>query len=1503
MEKLFFDVFPTLEAEDRLKELLCEAQVTRVTKTRRGDLLCVYLNSPVVIGKRDIWKLEKEIAGQVFPDLEMNVQIRESFVLGEELEPETFFRDYEESFLLELKEEDPILFTLLRRAQLAFPDAHSVNVSLPDGPIERHGADRLMRALHRLLSERAGLTETEVHCDFVPREEAQEDAPAEYVPEIMVERRIAEANASVYRGAERRKESKGKGNGNGNSDAAKKFPRKKKQEGNPEDMLYGRPFADAPVPIDTIDAGTTGIVAVEGEVTSLAERSVKNGKRMITFGVYDETDSIGVKLFVAEEDADALIKAIQAQKYVRVKGEPKYDTFDREVAIAFPIGIAKAEKKYTGREDTAAEKRVELHCHSKMSDMDAVANAADLVNQAWHWGMEGIAITDHGVVQALTEAAHAWDKLYEKACDKAKEAGSPKPDRQDFFKIVPAMECYLVDDTKSAVTNSAGQVLDDTPFVVFDLETTGFSPHKNRIIEFGAVRIEKGKIVSRFSEFVNPEMPIPARITQLTHITDAMVREADSIEAVLPRFLEFADGAVLVGHNVVFDAAFIYEKSAEQGKDVRFSTLDTMGLSRMFFPKQGRHTLDAVAKTLHVELKTHHRAVDDAEATAGIFLRFLAMLKEKEAVTLDDVDAMSHMNIDAAKHLRPHHAVLLAKNTTGRVNLYTLVSLSHVEYFHRYPLIPVSVLEQHREGLLVGSADANGALWQDIAEGRRKCEIEETAKRYDYFEVQPPENYAYMIGHPRFDYITGMEDLREINREIIALGKKLGKPVCATSDAHFLSPQDVTFRTILVEGKDIKSGKTGVNIEGSKGVKKDDAEAPLYLRTTDEMCAAFADMDEETVKEIVIRAPKRILDMCDSVTFVRPDKCPPVIADSDKTLRALCYDKAKSIYGDPLPQIVEDRLEKELGSIIGNGFAVMYIIAQKLVSKSLSDGYIVGSRGSVGSSFVAFASGITEVNALPPHYVCKSCKYSEFDSDEVKEYSGNSGCDMPDKTCPVCGAKLYKDGFDIPFETFLGFHGEKEPDIDLNFSGEYQATAHKYTEEIFGKGQTYRAGTVSALQDKTAYGVVKKYLEYNHVTKRKPEIDRLVAGLSGVRHGTGQHPGGIIVLPIGEDINSFTPVQHPANKSDADTITTHYDYHSIDHNLLKLDILGHDDPTMVRFLYDATGIDPTQVPLDDPEVMQLFKDTSSLHIDPSQIGGTKLGCLGLPEFGTDFAMQMVLDAKPTSFSHLIRIAGLAHGTDVWLGNARDLILNGTATIETAICNRDDIMNYLIYKGVDPQLSFNAMERVRKGKGLTDEMKTAMLNAQVPDWYIDSCLKIKYMFPKAHATAYVMNAWRLAWFKVHEPLAFYAAWFSIRAKALSYKDMCQGAVHLSEVMADYEQREKELTNVEQLAYGDMRVAQEMYARGFEFMPIDLFRAHAEKFQVIDGRIMPSFVAIDGMGPVAAEGVYAAARDGAFLSRDDFKERTKCPAAVIETMAAFGILGDIPESNQISLFDLV
>ena len=757
---------------------------------------------------------------------------------------------------------------------------------------------------------------------------------------------------------------------------------------------------------------------------------------------------------------------------------------------------------------------------------------------------------------------------------------------------------------------------------------------------------------------------------------------------------------------------------------------------------------------------------------------------------------------------------------------------------------------------------------------------------YDYLEIQPLGNNAFMIESERVSSINSMEDIRNINRRIVELGEEYGKPVVATCDVHFLDPEDEVYRRIIMAGK---------------GFEDADNQAPLYLRTTEEMLAEFEYLGSDKAEEVVITNTNKIADRIDVMAPVRPDKCPPVIPDSDKTLTDICYRRAHELYGDELPKIVEERLEKELHSIISNGFAVMYIIAQKLVWKSVEDGYLVGSRGSVGSSLVAFMAGITEVNSLAAHYRCPKCRYYDFDAPEIKENAGISGCDLPDKICPKCGEPLMKDGFDIPFETFLGFKGDKEPDIDLNFSGEYQSKAHKYTEVIFGAGQTYRAGTIATLADKTAFGYVKNYYEERGRKKRTCEINRIVLGCTGIRRSTGQHPGGIIVLPMGEDINSFTPVQHPANDMTTDIVTTHFDYHSIDHNLLKLDILGHDDPTMIRMLQDLTGIDPTKIPLDDKQVMSLFQNTSALDITPDQIGGCPVGSLGIPEFGTDFVIQMLLDTKPQSLSDLIRISGLGHGTDVWLGNAQTLILDGVADISHCICCRDDIMIYLISMGVDSALSFTIMESVRKGKGLKPEWEEAMTAQGVPDWYIASCKKIKYMFPKAHAAAYVMMAWRIAYCKINYPQAYYASYFSIRASAFSYEIMCQGQKHLEDVMKDYKSRSDSLSKKEQDTLKDMKIVQEMYARGFEFEPIDIFRAHSRNFQIFDGKIMPSLSSIDGLGEKAADAIVEAAKDGPFLSKDDFRMRTKASKTIIDLMSDLGILGDLPESNQISLFD--
>ncbi len=974
-----------------------------------------------------------------------------------------------------------------------------------------------------------------------------------------------------------------------------------------------------------------------------------------------------------------------------------------------------------------------------------------------------------------------------------------------------------------------------------------------------------------------------------------MVMEAETIESVLPQFLDFVGDAVLVAHNANFDVSFIKENAKRQQIPVDFTYVDTVGIARMLLTGQSKYTLDAVAKTLKISLENHHRAVDDAECTAEIFMKFIEMLAKEEVYTLEAMNEMGKSSVDAVRKLHSFHIIILAKNQTGRINLYKLVSESHLTYFYKRPLIPKSLIMKYREGLILGSACEAGELFRAMLDGQSEEQIAQIISFYDYLEIQPIGNNRFMIESERHRDINSEEDLIALNKRVVKLGEQFQKPVVATCDVHFLDPEDEVYRRIIMTGK---------------GFKDADDQAPLYLRTTEEMLDEFSYyLGSEKAEEIVITNTNRIADMCDRIAPVRPDKCPPVIENSDQQLTEICYRKAHEMYGDELPDIVEARLKRELNSIISNGFAVMYIIAQKLVWKSVEDGYLVGSRGSVGSSFVATMAGITEVNPLSPHYYCKNRHYSDFYSEEVKKFAGMAGCDMPDKLCPVCGEKLIKDGFDIPFETFLGFKGNKEPDIDLNFSGEYQSKAHKYTEVIFGYGQTFRAGTIGTLADKTAFGYVKNYYEERGKHKRTSEINRIVEGCVGVRRTTGQHPGGIVVLPVGEEINSFTPVQHPANDMTTDTVTTHFDYHSIDHNLLKLDILGHDDPTMIRMLQDLTGIDPTTIPLDDREVMSLFQNTSALGITPEDIGGCKLGCLGIPEFGTDFAMQMVIDAQPKYFSDLVRISGLSHGTDVWLGNAQTLIQEGKATISTAICTRDDIMTYLIGMGLDSEESFKIMEAVRKGTVAKkkcanwDEWKQDMLDHHVPDWYVWSCEKIQYMFPKAHAAAYVMMGWRIAYCKINYPLAYYCAFFSIRASAFSYETMCLGREHLERVMAEYRKRSVSLSNKEQDALKDMRIVQEMYARGFEFEPIDIFKAHSRNFQIVNDRVMPSLSSIEGLGEKAADAIMEAAKDGPFLSKDDFRSRTKVSKTVIDLMADLGLLGDIPESNQISLFDLV
>ncbi len=1522
MGKQFFEVFPKLKLDQKNQDLFEQTEIEKVTTTKSRELIRVTFLSRHLIQKENVLKVENEIKKQFFQDYTVRVKLYERFQLSGQYTPEKLMELYRDSILLELKNYSPVEYNIFKGADISYPDEREIHLTIDDTVPARSRKDELIRILQKILNERCGFA---VHITAAYK--AKKTGKYKEEDELQIARQVAEITARVYgskdglskgdmqpvmtgtgtegkpgdvevkAGTPEMKASGRPSEGAPGKQEFKKgefkkgdfkkgdFNRSVKRSDNP-DVIYGRDFEEEAIPIEEI-IGDMGEIVIRGKIIRYDSREIKNEKTILMFDVTDFTDTMTIKMFARNDQVKEITAEMKAGAFVKLKGVTMIDRFDNELTIGSIAGIKKIPDFTTSRSDTSVQKRVELHCHTKMSDMDGVSEAKDIVKRAYKWGHPAIAITDHGVVQSFPDANHVWEDLWKAEKAKRIEAGDPNPDKQDFFKVIYGMEAYLVDDLKEIVTGDEGQDL-NADFVVFDIETTGFSPVNNKIIEIGAVKIRQGEITDRFSVFVNPGVPIPFEIEKLTSINDSMVMDAPPIEVILPQFLDFCQDAVLVAHNANFDMSFIMENAKRQGISRKFTFVDTLGIARVLLTHQAKHTLDAVAKTLSISLENHHRAVDDAECTAHIFLKFSAMLRERGADTLSRINALGESSPDIIKKLTSYHAIILAENNIGRENLYRLVSASHLQYFNRHPRVPKSLLLKYREGLILGSACEAGELYRALLDGKAEEEIARIVNFYDYLEIQPLGNNHFMIDSPKVPAVNSEEDIMDFNRRIVALGEEFNKPVVATCDVHFLDPEDEVYRRIIMAGK---------------GFDDADNQAPLYLRTTEEMLKEFEYLGSDKAREVVITNTNKIADRIDVMSPVRPDKCPPVIPDSDKTLTEICYNKAHELYGEELPAIVKDRLDKELHSIISNGFAVMYIIAQKLVWKSVEDGYLVGSRGSVGSSLVAFMAGITEVNSLSAHYRCPNCHYYDFDSPEVKAFAGNAGCDMPDKICPVCGKPLVKDGFDIPFETFLGFKGDKEPDIDLNFSGEYQSKAHKYTEVIFGAGQTYRAGTVGTLADKTAYGYVKNYYEERGKRKRSCEINRIVLGCTGVRRSTGQHPGGIIVLPVGEDINSFTPVQHPANDMTTDIVTTHFDYHSIDHNLLKLDILGHDDPTMIRMLQDLTGIDPTTIPLDDPGVMSLFQNTSALGITPDDIDGCPVGSLGIPEFGTDFVIQMLLDTKPKCFSDLIRISGLGHGTDVWLGNAQTLILEGTADISHCICCRDDIMIYLINKGVDSALSFTIMESVRKGKGLKPEFESAMKEKDVPDWYIASCKKIKYMFPKAHAAAYVMMAWRIAYCKINYPLAYYAAFFSIRAKAFSYELMCQGMQHLKNVMADYKKREDTLSQKEQASLKDMKIVLEMYARGYDFIPIDIFSAKSRSFQIVDGKLMPSLNSIDGLGEAAADAIVEAAKDGPFLSKDDFRQRTKVSKTIVELMDSLNLLGKLPESNQISLFDFV
>ena len=1403
MGKDFFEVFPTLNLPEDVRFLLKDVRVTKVATNSTRDFIRIYLFSTHLLQKKKIYELEYSIKHQLFDRSSIQVEILESYQLSGQYTPENLMNEYYESILLELEQRSAVERSMFEHADCEFEDG-VLNLKLQNSIVAEGKKDSIVNLLLEVFNNRFHVP-LSVKVGYLP---PKKKSALEF-NDLLLQ---AEVDEIIERNEALRKEKQKKAgeSENGGNDSGKeksppvpKMPKEKRfgkemkkpimrrdfRKSDDPNMIYGRDFDDTPIELSQV-VGEMGEITIRGKVISFDTREIRNEKTILMFAVTDFTDTITVKMFARNDQLPDLLGDIKKGSFLKVKGITTIDKFDGELTIGSVTGIRKIHDFTVSRKDLYPEKRVELHCHTKMSDMDGVSEVNDIVKRAHDWGHKAIAITDHGVVQAFPDANHFIQSL----------------DKEDPFKIIYGVEAYLVDDLTEIAPGAGSQSLDGT-YVVFDLETTGFSPIQDKIIEIGAVKVERGVITERFSTFVNPKIPIPFKITQLTSITDDMVVDAETIDVVLPKFLDFIGDAVLVAHNAGFDVSFIEQNCRYQEIEREFISLDTVALARVLLPTLSKYKLNVVAKALNISLENHHRAVDDAGATAEIFVRFVEMLKEREIDTLKELNQFGSMNPDAIRKLPSHHAVILAKNETGRVNLYRLVSMSHLQYFSRMPRIPKSEFLRYREGLIIGSACEAGELFQAVLNGKSEEQIAKLVDFYDYLEIQPIGNNRFMIASDRVSNVRSEEDLRDLNRKIVRLGEKFQKPVVATCDVHFLDPEDEVYRRIIMAGK---------------GFTDADEQAPLYLHTTEEMMEEFSYLGTAKAHEVVIENPNKIADMIEKISPVRPDKCPPVIDNSDQQLRDICYKKAHEMYGENLPDVVTERLERELHSIISNGFAVMYIIAQKLVWKSNEDGYLVGSRGSVGSSFVATMAGITEVNPLSPHYYCPHCHYSDFDSEEVRAFAGGCGWDMKDKDCPVCGHPLIKDGFDIPFETFLGFKGNKEPDIDLNFSGDYQSNAHKYTEVIFGKGQTFRAGTIGTLADKTAFGFVKNYYEERGSRKRNCEIDRIVQGCTGIRRSTGQHPGGIIVLPHGEDINSFTPVQHPANDMTTDIITTHFDYHSIDHNLLKLDILGHDDPTMIKTLeelinsdameneYDGKEhvFDARDIPLDDPDVMSLFANTSALGITPEDIDGCPVGCLGIPEFGTDFVIQMVVDTKPKTLSDLIRISGLSHGTDVWLNNAQTLILEGKATISTAICTRDDIMTYLINKGMDSELSFTIMEKVRKGKGLTPEFEKSMKEAGVPDWYIWSCKKIKYMFPKAHAAAYVMMAYRIAYCKVNYPLAYYAAYFGIRADAFSYEIMCQGKETLNYYYREYKSRQDHISKKEQDTMKAMKIVQEM-----------------------------------------------------------------------------------------------
>ncbi|MGN0497293.1 MAG: PolC-type DNA polymerase III [Lachnospiraceae bacterium] len=1485
--KPFLQVFEGFSCSDNIYQLLKQVNVTAATLKKSEKTLQVNIESNVLIEKKDIFIIEDLLCEYVSQG-KIAVKLIEHYNLSEQYNLETLIDIYKDSILQELDEMSKVEFRFLKNAEW-FVNDNIITLTMEDNFVTKGRSDEIKKYLEAMFYDRFGY-EVIIGFDYSEEQKeairrANEHKYKLEVEEIMSKQQDNEVKQDDSKTKDENnvnessdeKKSKDSDNTKKNKTKERHYDRQAygKTKVNDPECIYGRNVEGQEYKIKDIEEGI-GDIVVKGQIFEIEEKELRNGEKLlITFSITDFEDSIGGKIFLAKEDWSLLKDDFKVKGFYKIKGVPAYDTYVREITLNQITGIKPIPDYTTKRKDTSLDKRVELHMHTVYSDNDSVVDVGAIIKRAKDWGHPAIAITDHGVAQAFPVANHCIKK-------------------DDPFKIIYGVEGYFVDDMADFVVRPNGQSLDDE-YVVFDIETTGLNPKFCKIIEIGAVKVKNGEVTDRFSHFINPEMPIPYNITKLTSITDEMVMDKETYEVILPKFLDFVGDSVLVAHNARFDTGFIRKYAHTLGYKVMNTVVDTMTIGQILCPELAKFTLDRLCKHLGISLENHHRAVDDAEATAKMFMAFLPMLKERGIQTLDDLNTYGEASVEVISKAKSYHGIILAKNEVGRVNLNRLISDSHVKYFNRRPKMPKSLIHKYREGLILGSACEAGELFRAIADGADDEEIDRIVRFYDYLEIQPIGNNAFMKESDKYPNVHSDEDLQDLNRKIVALGDTYNKPVVATCDVHFLDPEDSIYRAVIM---------------ASKGFKDADNQPPLFFRTTEEMLSEFDYLGSDKAREIVIDNTNLIANMVEKIYPVSPDKCPPVIPDSDTTLRKICYDKAHEIYGPDLPHQVTDRLEKELNSIIGNGYAVLYIIAQKLVWDSRDHGYLVGSRGSVGSSFVAAMAGITEVNSLAAHYICPNCHYTDFDSELVRSFSGNSGCDMPDANCPECGTLMLKEGHDIPFETFLGFYGDKEPDIDLNFSGEYQANAHAYTEELFGKGHAFRAGTIGTIAEKTAQQLVYKYFEERGITKRKCEERRIAIGCTGVKRTTGQHPGGMVVVPSDREIYEFTAIQKPANDVKTNIITTHFEYHSIDANLLKLDILGHDDPTMIRRLEDLTGVDAQTIALDDKDVMSLFHNPSALGLTPDDIGGTLTGTLGVPEFGTDFAIQMLIDTKPKNFSDLARIAGLAHGTDVWLGNAETLIKEGKTELSGAICCRDDIMTYLIYKGLEPGMAFKIMEAVRKGlvaKGKCDkwpEWEQEMINHGIPDWYIWSCKKIKYMFPKAHAVAYVMMAWRIAWYKVNYPLAYYTAFFSIRAKAFNYETMCQGKEILDKKIEELKAKPKEArSGVEEDTLRDMRLVQEMYARGLEFMPIDMYRADDVNFQIIDGKIMPAFSAIEGVAGKAAAQLKEAGKGGPYISKEDLRIRSGVGKSTIEKLTSLGLLDGLPDTSQLSIFDMM